>query len=132
MSEKIILFDGVCNLCNAAVRFIIKRDPEGKLKFASLQSEVGQSLLKKYHLSQNEFHSIIFVCDDKAFQRSDAALQIARELKSPWPLIFSIGRIMPRAVREWLYRIVAKNRYKLFGRRSECMIPTPELRRRFL
>lgn len=132
MSDRVVLFDGVCNLCNASVRFIIRRDPEGKIKFAALQSSAGQSLLSGHHLSQNDFYTIVFIRNGKVFQQSDAVLQITRELRRPWPLIYSVGRMIPHIVRDWIYKIIAANRYKIFGRKSECMIPTPDLRSRFL
>lgn len=132
MSDRVVLFDGVCNLCNASVRFIIRRDPEGKIKFAALQSPAGQSLLSGHHLLHNEFYTIVFIRNGKVYQQSDAVLQITRELGRPWPLIYSVGRMIPHTVRDWIYKIIATNRYKIFGRKSECMIPTADLRSRFL
>jgi len=132
MSEAIVLFDGVCNLCNASVQFIIKRDPKAKIRFASLQSAVGQSYLKAYRLSLNDFYSIILIYNNRAYQRSDAALQIARILRSPWHLLYYVGRVVPKFIRDGIYEYISKRRYKLFGQRDECMIPTPELKQRFL
>jgi predicted DCC family thiol-disulfide oxidoreductase YuxK len=132
IKEGIVLFDGVCNLCNAAVQFIIKRDPVGKIKFASLQSDAGQSLLRTNHLSTDEFHSIIFLKGDEVYQESDAVLKIACELKSPWAWLLSATVIIPRAIRDRVYRWVSRNRYNIFGKRKECMVPTPDLRKRFL
>jgi predicted DCC family thiol-disulfide oxidoreductase YuxK len=132
IKEGIVLFDGVCNLCNAAVQFIIKRDPGGRIKFASLQSDAGQSLLEANDLSTNQFHSIIFLKGDVIYQESDAVLQIARELNSPLAWLSSAAAVIPRPVRNWIYRWVSRNRYKVFGKREECMVPTPDLRKRFL
>ena len=132
MSESIVLFDGVCNLCNASVQFIIKRDPESKLKFASLQSDVGQSFLVNHKLSAKDFHSIILIQDNQVFQNSDAVLQIARLLTSPWPMFYYLGRIIPGFIRNRIYQWISKNRYRFFGRQNECMVPTPEVKSRFL
>lgn len=132
MTERILLFDGVCNLCNASVQFIIKNDPAGKIKFASLQSERGESLLEVHHLSKTELFSLVFIQDNQIFLRSDAVLQIARVLKQPWPVLSTIGRFIPSFFRDKLYEWISKSRYKFFGKRDACMIPSPELMNRFL
>ncbi|HEX5172226.1 MAG TPA: thiol-disulfide oxidoreductase DCC family protein [Cyclobacteriaceae bacterium] len=132
MSERIVLFDGVCNLCNASVQFIIKHDPYGKIKFAALQSDAGKLLLERCGFHDGEFHSIIFIRNGKAYQQSEAVLQIVREFRLPWPWMYSVGRIIPLFIRDGIYRWVAKRRYRIFGKRNECMIPTPEIRQRFL
>ena len=132
MTEKILLFDGVCNLCNASVQFIIKNDPSEKIKFASLQSERGQALLEIHHLSKTELFSLVLIQDNQVFLRSDAVLQIARVLKQPWPALSSLGRFIPRFFRDKLYDLISKNRYKIFGKRNVCMVPSPELMDRFL
>ena len=127
----IVLFDGVCNLCNGAVQFIIKRDPSSKFLFASLQSEYGQSQLLKFGLDISKLHSIIVVENGKIYERSDAVLRIASRLSRPWPLI-SVFKILPRFLRDWVYDLVSKNRYRMFGMKNSCMIPTPELKARFV
>jgi len=127
----VILFDGVCNLCNGAVQFIIKRDKTSKFLFASLQSDFGQSQLQKFGLDPSELHSIIALDNGKFFERSDAALTIASGLAQPWPML-GVFRILPRFFRDWIYDLISKNRYKMFGKRESCMIPTPELKGRFV
>ena len=131
MTNNIILFDGVCNLCSGSVQFIIKRDPRQRFMFASLQSEFGQSTLTKLGLDPNELHSIILLSDEKVYERSDAALLIARRLSGLWPLFYGF-RILPRLFRDWVYNLIARNRYKIFGKKNECWIPSPDLASRFV
>jgi predicted DCC family thiol-disulfide oxidoreductase YuxK len=131
-SDKIILlFDGICNLCNGLVRFVIKRDRAGKFKFASLQSEIGQSWLKRFGLVQVEFESFVMIQGDRYYSKSTAALKMLKELGGVWK-IFYMFIIIPRVVRDFFYDLIAKSRYRIFGKRDECMIPTPELKERFL
>ena len=130
-NQNILLFDGVCNLCNGVVQFIIKRDKEGKFKFAALQSEAGQGILKKFGLPLDDFESFVFVHGDKYYQKSTAALHVARELGGIWKL-FYFFIILPKSFRDFLYSLIANSRYKIFGRQDSCMIPTPELKGRFL
>ena len=130
-NQNILLFDGVCNLCNGVVQFIIKRDKEGKFKFAALQSEAGQGILKKFGLPLDDFESFVFVQGDKYYQKSTAALHVARELGGIWKL-FYFFIILPKSFRDFLYSLIANSRYKIFGRQDSCMIPTPELKGRFL
>lgn len=127
----LILFDGVCNLCNAAVNFIIKRDAAAKFKFASLQSDRGKHELTRFGSVERTFQSVILIDGDTIYKQSDAVLRIASELGMPWSL-FGIFKFVPRKFRNAIYNVLARNRYRLFGRKSECMIPTPELRSRFL
>ena len=127
----VILFDGVCNFCNGAVNFVIERDRQGYFKFAALQSEAGEGLLTKFGIDSVETDSVVLIEDDKAYLHSSAALKIVRRLPAPWPLLYGFI-IVPRSIRDWAYRLFAKHRYRLFGRREECMIPTPEIRARFL
>jgi predicted DCC family thiol-disulfide oxidoreductase YuxK len=131
-SDKIVvLFDGVCNLCNGVVKFIIRRDRSSKFLFASLQSDFGQSQLLRFGLDPSELHSIIVLEDGRIYERSDAALKIASHLSHPWP-IFSTFRVLPRSFRDWVYDIVAINRYRIFGKQESCMVPTPNLKTRFI
>lgn len=128
----IVLFDGVCNLCNGVVRFIIRRDPEGCFRFAAQQSEVGQALLERYGIPQHQAlaDSVVVIAEGRAFLDSDAALEILRRLRGcGW--LYAL-RHLPKPLRDGLYRLVARNRYRLFGRRTSCAVPTPELRARFL
>lgn len=127
----IILFDGVCNLCNGSVQFIIKRDKKAVFKFASLQSDIGQSILKEYKIPAGDLFSIILVENNKAYSRSTAALHIARRLDGAWKILY-IGILFPKFLRDRIYDWVAKNRYRWFGKKEECMIPSPAMRERFL
>jgi predicted DCC family thiol-disulfide oxidoreductase YuxK len=129
----VVLFDGVCNLCSASVRFIVEHDRDAYFKFASLQSEAGKELLAAHHISQppGDPTSIIVAEGDEVSQRSTAALRIARHLGFPWRLAWMFI-IVPRALRDFFYDFVAKRRYRWFGKKDACMVPTPELRARFL
>ncbi len=129
-SHPIILFDGVCNLCNSSVQFIIRRDPRSKFLFAALQSDFGTAQLHHFGMAPGMLNSIILIQNGKAHQKSSAALEIARSLSGLWPVMY-IFKLVPRVIRDWVYDRIAKNRYKLFGRRDECMIPTLELKSRF-
>ena len=129
--KNIVLFDGICNLCNGLVRFIIKRDRTGKFKFASLQSDIGQQWLMKFGLAKNEFESFVFIQNDKYYIKSDAALKMFAQLGGIWKT-FYVFILIPRSIRDFIYDRIAKSRYRIFGRRDVCMIPTPELRERFL
>ena len=127
----IVLFDGVCNFCNGSVNFMIGHDTAGYFKFAPLQSETGRALLGKFGIDTTETDSIILVEDDKAYTHSTAALRIARKLDGLWGW-FYIFRFVPRPIRDLFYRLFAKYRYRLFGKKDVCMMPTPELQERFL
>ncbi|MBN6186858.1 thiol-disulfide oxidoreductase DCC family protein [Aneurinibacillus sp. BA2021] len=126
-----LLFDGVCNLCNQAVLFIIKRDPEGSIRFASLQSDIGQELLKQHGLPAHGLDSIVLIEAGKAYTKSSAALRVARKLQQPWPLLYAFIWV-PRPARDIVYSGIARNRYRWFGKRDQCMLPTPDIRKRFL
>jgi len=128
---KIILFDGVCNLCNSSVNFIIDNDRRNVFKFASLQSETGSELRKKHNLSSKDIDSVILIDTDRAYIKSDAALRIAAELGGIYKVI-SYLRFMPGFIRDYFYDIIAKNRYNWFGKKDTCRIPSPELKSKFL
>jgi len=130
-AQPIILFDGVCNFCNGAVNFTIKRDQKAIIKFTPLQSEAGAILAHQYGLAADDMSSFIFIDKGKAYNRSTAALRVCRYLKGFWPLCYGLI-IVPPFIRNGLYNWIAKNRYKWFGERQECMIPTPDVRARFL
>ncbi len=130
-NENIILFDGVCNLCNSSVQFVIKRDKKAKFKFASLQSESGQALLKKFNLPTNDFNSFVYIHGERCYLRSSALLRVLKELGGGWKLLYAFI-IVPKFIRDFFYNIIAKSRYSLFGKQNSCMIPTPELKSRFL
>jgi predicted DCC family thiol-disulfide oxidoreductase YuxK len=130
-SPPLILFDGVCNLCAWAVRFIIERDPAGVFRFASLQSELGQRLLAEHGIDPSRTDSFVLVENGVAFTESTAALRVARRLRYAWPLCYA-GIVLPRVLRDPVYRFIARHRYRWFGKQETCMIPTPELRARFV
>ena len=130
-TKPVLLFDGVCNLCNGTVQFVIKRDPEAKFRFAALQSEVGQALLKKFELPQDDYDSFVFVEGERFYLRSTAALKVLKGLRGLWPLLYGLV-IIPRPIRDFFYNWIAKNRYRWFGKKDQCMIPTPDLQKRFL
>ncbi len=127
----IVLFDGVCNFCNASINFIIDRDSKGTFKFAALQSEIGQEILKKHGLKQDNFDSIILEKEGVIYQKSDAALEIVRNMDSFWK-IFYVFKLLPTFLRNPVYDLVARNRYRMFGKTDACRMPTAELRARFL
>ena len=129
--NPIILFDGVCNFCNAAVNFTIKRDKQNKIRFAALQSDAGRQLVQQYGLPADDMRSFLFIENEKVYNRSTAALKVCRYLTGLWPLCYGL-MIVPALIRNGVYDWIAKNRYKWFGERQECMIPTPEVRARFL
>ena len=126
-----ILFDGVCNLCNGFVRFVIARDPAARFRFAPLTSPAATLVLRQAGVSRPLPDSIVFIEDGKAYVRSDAALRIARGLRFPWPLLYAFV-IVPRVIRDGIYDAIAARRYRWFGRQDVCMVPAPELRERFL
>jgi len=127
----VILFDGVCNLCNGFVQFVIARDPSGAFQFAALQSPAAARLLTSTGMPPPLRESVVLIEGSRVFTRSMAALRIARRLRFPWPAAYAFV-IVPRPIRDALYDVVARRRYRWFGRRDACMVPTPELRTRFL
>jgi predicted DCC family thiol-disulfide oxidoreductase YuxK len=130
-SQQIILFDGVCNLCNDAVQFVIKHDPAAKFKFASLQSDYGQAKLKAFNLLSNNLNSFVYLDNGQAFTASTAALKVAKQLRGPVKLLYGFI-IVPRFIRDAVYKLIARNRYQWFGKKNECMVPAPSLNNRFL
>jgi len=129
--QCIILFDGICNLCNGFVQFVIQHDPAGQFKFTSLQSDKGQELLKNLPETYRQIDSVVFLENGHFYQKSAAALRIIRRLSGAWPLLYGFI-ILPAFLRDWLYTFVARNRYRWFGQQESCMLPTPELKTRFL
>lgn len=130
-NHSIILFDGVCNFCNNAVNFTIKRDKQNLIRFAALQSEAGRKLVQQYGLPAEDMRSFLFIENGKVYNRSAAALKVCRYLKGLWPLCFGL-MIVPPFIRNGIYDWIAKNRYKWFGQREECMIPTADIKAKFL
>jgi len=130
-THRIILFDGVCNLCNGAVNFVIKRDTGNVFKFTPLQEKQGVLLLKMHAVDTQKLDSIVLIENEKVYVKSSAALRIARKMSNLWPLFFVL-LIIPSFIRDGVYDFIAKNRYKWFGKKEQCMIPKPGLREKFL
>jgi predicted DCC family thiol-disulfide oxidoreductase YuxK len=130
-AHPIVLFDGVCNLCHRAVRFLLERDPAARLRFASLQSGVGRALLAEHGLDADALDTIVLVDADGAHLRSDAALRIVRVLGPPWSWLRVLAAL-PRPLRDAGYDFVARNRYRWFGKKDACPMPRAEWRTRFL
>ena len=128
---SLILFDGYCNLCSGTVQFILKHDRKAKFRFASLQSEYGKSLLQKHQLPTDSFGTFVLVEEDIVFTKSTAALRIVKSLTGMWPLLY-VAIIIPRFLRDAIYNLVARNRYKWFGRRDSCWLPKNEWKERFM
>lgn len=131
--KQLILFDGVCNLCNSSVLYVIKRDKENKFLFAPLQSNVGKSITDQFKIDTNKIDSILLYnpVNEKVYSKSTAALHVAKQLNLPTSLM-TVFFIVPPFIRNWVYDYVAKNRYKWYGKKEACMIPTPELKAKFL
>jgi predicted DCC family thiol-disulfide oxidoreductase YuxK len=127
----IVLFDGVCNFCNGSVNFIIEHDKAGYFKFSPLQSEIGEELTAKYGINKTDTDSVVVIENEKAYTHSTGALRIAGRLDGIWSLGYAFIAV-PRPIRDFFYKTFAKYRYRLFGRQDACMIPTPEIRARFL
>ncbi len=131
IKQPVILFDGVCNLCNSSVQFVLKHDAKKQFLFASLQSSFGQQVLAKYNLSNTNFNSFILLKNGKLYQKSTAALLVTKQLQGAagWLYLFMV---VPSFIRNGIYNIIAKNRYKWFGKQDACWLPTAELKGRFL
>lgn len=130
-TSRILFFDGVCALCSASVNFIMDHDPQGKIAIAPLQSELGQAYLARLGMPMTELSTMIFADEDKVYFRSDAFLRIVRYLSGAWPLL-QVLRLVPAFIRNALYDVVARNRYRWFGRYDVCRLPQPGQEKRFL
>jgi predicted DCC family thiol-disulfide oxidoreductase YuxK len=130
-SKAIVLFDGVCNFCNFWVNFAIKRDPKKKLRFTTLQGEAAGTLLPQYKIAPTDLSTVVVIENGKAYTQSSAALRVARHLSGGWKLFYGLI-VVPKFIRDGLYNIISRYRYKWFGKKDVCMIPTPELKERFL
>ncbi|CQR53602.1 thiol-disulfide oxidoreductase DCC family protein [Paenibacillus riograndensis] len=130
-NKSVVLIDGVCHLCQGLVRFIIPRDPQGRILFAPLQSEISRKLTNDSGLVPGQLSTVVLLENGVCYTESAAVLRIARKLRFPWPAAYLLI-IIPRPLRDALYRLVARNRYRWFGRDEQCMVPTPEIRKRFL
>ena len=132
VEKKIILFDGVCNLCNSSIQFVIKRDKDDLFRYAALQSKIGQKLISERNIDTKNLDSIILIEPGIAYYtKSDAALQVGKSLKG-YRTISSVLKLIPSELRNFVYDFVARNRYKWYGKKDHCMIPTPELKAKFL
>lgn len=132
INKKLILFDGVCNLCNSSVKYVIKHDKKNQFIFTALQSNIGQEIIKTHNINTSKIDSILLYTPEKGIDyKSTAALKIAQQLGFPQNLM-SVFFIIPVFIRNWVYDYIAKNRYKWYGKKDACMIPTPELKSKFL
>ena len=129
--QSIIIFDGVCNFCNKSINFIIKRDPDSNFLFTPMQSDYGKELVNKYKINTNKKDTIILIKNEKYFLRSNAVFEIIKNLSGYWYL-FGVFKKIPLPVRDYFYNLIAKNRYKFFGKKDSCMVPTNEIKKRFL
>ncbi len=129
--HPVILFDGVCNLCNSSVQFIIKRDKKSVFRFASLQSEFGKKIISKFDLADKNIDSVMLLENNTVRLKSTAALEIAKRLNGIYSLLYAFI-IVPKFVRDGVYDFIARNRYRWFGKQESCMIPSPELKRLFI
>lgn len=128
---RVVLFDGECGLCAASVRFILRRDPAARFRFAPLQSATGRRMMAQHHLPPDDLGSLVLIEDGRAFRESTAALRVARALRFPWPLL-SVCLLLPRCLRDPVYRLIARNRHRLVPLDTTCPLPSAEWRDRFL
>lgn len=131
LPERLVLFDGECNLCTGVVRFLLKRDPKGKLTFCPMQTQRGRAILEALGLPTDAFESFVYIEDGTVKQKSAAFFRLVRHLRFPWPAMRVLG-LAPRPVRDWMYDFVARRRYRWFGKRHACMRPAAEDKARFL
>ncbi len=131
MGMSLVLFDGVCNLCAKSVRFVLRHEMSSTLRFTPVQSSTGNRLMRELGLNPKDAESFVLITGGSAFVRSDAAIHLSAFLRGGWRLIGWI-RIIPRPIRDWLYGVIARNRYKWFGQSDVCLVPTPELSARFI
>ncbi len=127
----IVIFDGVCNFCSGAVKFIIKRDPQGVFAFTPMQSELAQELTERFNVPDVGTDTLVLIKEGECYVLSDAALEMARDLKGPWRFCY-VFKVVPRPIRDAAYKLFARNRYTLFGKKDACMVPSAEVKSRFL
>jgi len=135
MEHPVLLYDGVCGLCNRTVQFVLRHDREKKFRFAPLQSDFAARVLGKKGVSAsdlNSFYIVVFRGEDVLLERSDAAIFLMNELPGIWPTVACVLRLFPRAIRDWGYRVIARNRYRLFGKYETCPVPSEAERERFI
>ena len=131
LQENIVIFDGVCNLCEFSVNFIFERDSSGQFYFTPAQSPLGASLLRRFGINTSRLDTVVLVRDGQAYTRSAAAIEIAARLDLPWNLL-TVFQAVPEPLRDMIYDLIAQNRYQLFGKKEACMLPSEALRKRFL
>lgn len=131
MTPPVLLFDGVCNLCNTSVQWVLIHDRKGIFRFAALQSDTGQALLRTWDLPTEDFDSVVLVDGDRLLLHSDVPLEIVRRIGGWWQLLY-VFKVIPRPIRDVIYRWIARNRYRWFGKRESCMLPRPEWKGRFV
>lgn len=129
--KGIVLFDGVCNFCNSSVNFIIRKDHNDYFRFLTLQSDKGKSIVARHHLDPENLQTVILLENGKIYTRSTAGLRIAKKLKGGWKLLYGFV-VIPAFIRDLFYNIIAKNRYRWWGKKDACMVPTPEVKNKFL
>jgi predicted DCC family thiol-disulfide oxidoreductase YuxK len=132
VSEPIVFYDGVCGLCNRMVQFLLKRDINDRLRFASLQSEFAAKVLSRHGIDPTDLDTLHVFDNDRVLNRSDAILRAGRELGGFWAVLATMGKVVPRPLRDLVYRFVATNRYRVFGKYDTCMLPSPQHRKKFL
>jgi predicted DCC family thiol-disulfide oxidoreductase YuxK len=130
-SKGILFFDGVCNLCNGLVKFVIRNDPEGNIKFATLQSQFAEEYLKGIFSGKSIPDSVVYVSGDKHYLKSSAILQLLKDMESGWRFLYGF-RVIPRFLRDLVYDLIARTRYRIFGKRESCMIPSSDIMERFI
>lgn len=130
-NKSLVVFDGICNFCNGAVNFIIKRDPRGIFNFTPMQSSVAKELIKKHHIYNVGVDTFLLIKDGKCYVYSSAALEIAKDLTGFWYLL-TIFKIIPKSVMDYFYKLFARNRYVLFGKKEQCIVPSEDTKSRFL
>jgi predicted DCC family thiol-disulfide oxidoreductase YuxK len=131
LPDNLVLFDGVCNLCNALVQFVIRHDRTAKFRFAAIQSEIGREIFQSRGLDAADLQTFVLISGGRMLVRSDAAIEVVSRFGGAWRF-FTVLRLIPRVARDWIYSVIARNRYRWFGRTDACMIPTPEIKERFL
>jgi predicted DCC family thiol-disulfide oxidoreductase YuxK len=127
----IVIFDGVCNFCSGAVKFIIKRDPQGVFAFTPMQSELAQELTERFNVPNVGTDTLVLIKEGECYVLSDSALEIARDLKGPWRFCY-VFKVVPRPIRDAAYKLFARHRYRLFGKKNACMVPSAEVKSRFV
>ncbi len=132
IQQHVILFDGVCNLCNGTVLFVLKREKQPVFQFAALQSAAAKELLEQYGLPKDYNQTVLLIEGGKLYLGSTAALKIGQTLKFPWSFLSQAGFLVPKFIRDWVYGQIAEHRYQWFGKREVCMVPTKNLKERFL